>query len=97
MNTMLGIQVQNTIVSLKCNGREIYGMNVGEHRNRYFVSVADELTAGIPSESFSNHSVRPIAKSFHFQPTNANEIGTIIKRIKSKSYHKDECHRTGVS
>ena len=49
MNTMLGIQVQNTIVSLNCNGREIYGMNVGEHRNRYFVSVADELTAGLPS------------------------------------------------
>ena len=34
--------------------------------------------------------MRPIAEPFHFQPTNANEIGTIIKRIKLKRYHKDE-------
>ena len=68
-------------------------MDVAELLNHYFVSVADELTAGLPSESFSNHNVRPIVKSFHFQPTNANEIRTIIKKINSKRYHKDEVQR----
>ena len=56
-----------------------------------FLSRASSLlTAGLPSEPFSNHNVRPITESFHFKPTNANEIGTIIKIIKSKRYREDE-------
>ena len=87
---MLGRPVQNTIVALKFNSKEIYGRDVAEHLTGCFVSVVTELTAGLPSVPFRNHSTRPIAESFHFQPADADKIETIFKKVNSKKYHKDE-------
>lgn len=90
LNSIMRKSKPNTKVTIIENGERLDGVKLADHFCEYFVSIAKQLTNGLPCDVFNGSSIDAQARSCFLQPTSCIEIEAICSKFKSKRYHKDE-------
>ena len=83
INLLLGNNTRVLLKGLKDGSSLLVGNDMVNYANKFFVSIANNLTAHIQTQYYVP-TFRPNLASFIFLPTNVHEVCLIIKSLKNK-------------